>query len=96
MEFPMLVYRSASDHMQVQEESEYEAAMSDGWFASVPEAQAKMHASQFIEAGKKLEALDGPPTRQELETQARELNLKFDGRNSDASLLRMIDDALKA
>lgn len=36
-------------------------------------------------------SIDG---REELETQATELGLKFDGRNSDATLKRMIDEAL--
>lgn len=36
------------------------------------------------------------PTRDELETRARELGIKFDGRNSDVSLKRKIDEALNA
>jgi hypothetical protein len=37
---------------------------------------------------------NAPPTRAELETKARELGLKFDGRTSDKTLLRRITQAI--
>lgn len=44
MQFPRLVYRSASDHLSVETEEQHAAALKDGWFASVPEADAKKNA----------------------------------------------------
>jgi hypothetical protein len=38
---------------------------------------------------------NAPPTRAELETKARELGLKFDGRTSDRTLLRRITQAIE-
>lgn len=40
MQFPRLVYRSASDHLLVETEEQHAAALKDGWYASVPEALA--------------------------------------------------------
>lgn len=114
MEFPRLVYRSASDHLLVKDQDQYDDAMADGWYGSVPEAVARAHLPdvagvpqtesdrQLQEAAEaaRLAAIEAEKQsatpRSELETQARELGLKFDGRNSDASLSRMIDEALKS
>jgi len=38
---------------------------------------------------------NAPPTRAELETKAREIGLKFDGRTSDRTLLRRITQAIQ-
>lgn len=93
MEFPRLVYRSAADYLLVLDQDEFDAAMNDGWYASVPEASARAHdAPKFAVPDWR----GASPSRQELEKQATELGLKFDGRNSNGSLTRMIDDALKA
>ena len=86
MNFPRLVYRSASEHCLVEYESIYDLMLSDGWFATVPEALAAKT--------KKVEADNIPPTRAELETKATELSLKFDGRTPSEKLSRIIAEAL--
>lgn len=44
MEFPRMVYRSASLHMGVNSADEHAAALNDGWFATVPDALAGKHS----------------------------------------------------
>lgn len=85
MEFPRLVYQSASTHKLARDADEYDRLISAGWYATVPEALAGRHEHPID---------DSPPTRAELEAKATELGLKFDGRNSDAGLSRMIAAAL--
>lgn len=85
MEFPRLVYKSASAHELARDAGEFNRLITAGWYATVPEALAGQH-EQPID--------DSPPTRAELEAKALELGLKFDGRNSDAGLSRMISAAL--
>lgn len=38
MQFPRLVYKSASNHILVENEAEHAAALQDGWHATVPDA----------------------------------------------------------
>ena len=85
MEFPRLVYRSASEHTLVDSQEAFEGALKKGWFASVPECAPKAAASDET----------APPTRAEMEAQAQILGIKFDGRWSDASLLKAISKAMK-
>lgn len=73
----------------------------DGWCLSTPEAlaQSKEKAKEKEkekekEKDKEIEADNAPPTREELETKATELGIHFDGRTSDAKLMRSIDKAL--
>ena len=44
MEFPRLVYRSASNHMLVEDEAQHKQALKDGWFDSVPETTGEAKA----------------------------------------------------
>lgn len=85
MEFPRLVYRSASEHTLVDSQEAFDEAIKNGWFASVPDAIA----------GKSDAEETAPPTRTEMEAQAKILGIKFDGRWSDASLLKAINMAMK-
>lgn len=85
MEFPRLVYRSASEHALVDSQEAFDEALRNGWFASVPECAPKAAASDET----------APPTRAEMEAQAQILGIKFDGRWSDASLLKAINKAMK-
>jgi len=90
MQFPRLVYRSASDYLLADDPIDFNAALENGWYASVPEALAgplKPH----IEVVKD----DAPPTRAELETKAAELDIKVDGRWSDAKLASVIEKSLE-
>lgn len=93
MEFPRLVYKSASLHELVKNEEEFSSALERGFFASVPESVIGIPAS----AKPVLHEIkdNAPPTRDEIEVKAKELGLKFDGRTSDAKLLKLIDAAVK-
>lgn len=97
MSYPRLVYRCPGniqraggtyDHKPVADDDENSAALADGWFATLPEAiEGKSVDAQAKE-------YDAPPTREELETKAKELGIKFDGRTTDAKLGKLIDEAL--
>lgn len=94
MKFPTIVYKCPGDHeafggqtysyVGVADEVEMEAMLKSGWFASLPEAVA----------GVADEDDDEDPTREELEDKARELGIKFDGRTSDATLSRRIEQEI--
>ncbi len=91
MNFPTIVYRCPGDHhcaggtyayLGVSDQPQLDAALSDGWFMTLPEAIAG-------------EAEDGSaPTRAELESKAADLGIKFDGRTTDKALAVKIDAAL--
>lgn len=98
MEFPVLVFKDGGpcqraggyyDHKAIEDEAEYEIALLDGWFATLPEA---------IE-GKKQEDVEdedlSAPTREELEQKATELGIRFDGRTNDKKLAEKIEEAMK-
>ncbi len=94
MNFPTLVYKCPGDHQRtggtyayrgVAEQPQLDAALSDGWFLTLPEAIA----------GKAEEVVDdSAPTREELAIKAVELGIKFDGRTTDKALAEKIDLAL--
>lgn len=91
MEFPRLVYKSAALHLLTKDEKEFDAAIADGWFATVPEAlePAKPVVSH--------ETVDNsPPTREELETKATELGIPFKGTWGDKKIAEAIAEKLKA
>jgi hypothetical protein len=58
----------------------------EGWSKTVFEAHDK--ASHPVDVDQ-----DGEVTRDEMEQKAKELGLKFDGRTSNAKLLKMIEEA---
>jgi hypothetical protein len=84
MDFPRLVYKSADEHELVNDTEELTAACKRGWFASVPEALAG--GTKPVQ--KPTEPADdlAPPTRAELELKAKELNIKFTAKTTDAEL----------
>lgn len=91
MTFPTLVYRDKGPHYRiggtydyraVPDQAAFDAALADGWRATLGE----------IVDGKPAD--DAPPTREELEAKATELGLKFDGRTNDKKLSAMIAEAL--
>ena len=94
MNFPTLVYKCPGDHHRtggtyayrgVSEQPQLDAALSEGWFLTLPEAIS----------GKADEpADDSAPTREELALKAMELGIKFDGRTTDKALSDKIDAAL--
>jgi hypothetical protein len=94
MSFPTIVYKCPGDHHRAGGTYSYRGAedsealgklLSEGWFATLPEA---------ID-GKAAEAEDNAaPTRAELEEKATELGISFDGRTTDKRLGEKIDIAL--
>ena len=106
MEFPNLVYRCPGPHFgpsgttyvaeQVLDESDLAAALSAGWFATLPEAVEAFLAPPPSEPeAAPVPDDDAPPTRAELEAKAAELGLKVDGRWSDKRLLAEVTKALE-
>ncbi len=101
MEFPTLVYRDKGPHQRpggtfncagANDSEHLQELFAQGWFLTLREAIAGKHdADEEPETHED----DAPPTREELEAKATELNIKFDGRTSDAGLAKKIEDALK-
>jgi hypothetical protein len=91
MEFPRLVYKSASNHVVANDEQQFEQLIADGWFPTVPEAIAgKLNPTDNGD-----ESDEALPTREELETKATELGIKFQPNIGDKKLAAKIADALK-
>lgn len=93
-DFPTLVYKSPGDHFGpgsstysykgVGDARQLGDALSAGWFRTLSEALSGDHE----------EPEDGSaPTREEMEEKATELGIKFDGRTTDAGLLKKIEAA---
>ena len=94
MQFPRLVYKSASSHMLVDDSHDFDAAILAGWFETVPDAIAAKLTPVVLPDVKHDDNV--PPTRAKLETKAKELGVKFDGRTNDVKLGKMITEALQA
>ena len=77
-------FQDGSYDYQIVDESEVDAALSEGWFRTKEEAKAA-YEQPAVEP-----VSDAPPTRAELEQKARELGLKFDGRTTDKKLAALI------
>jgi hypothetical protein len=99
MEFPALVYRCPGtnprpggtySYRQIADDDELTEALADGWFATLPEAidGKSTQADEPVSD-------DAPPTREELEAKATELQIRFDGRTSDKALRDRIAAALE-
>lgn len=89
MMFPRFVFKDGGklqregghySELLVEDESAYDEAIAEGWFASLPEAIAGA-------------AEDDSTTRAELEELANELGVAFDGRTSDKKLIEKIKAA---
>jgi len=81
------------------DQGEFDAAVSDGWHATVPEAveawkapQPSPNPTEAPEAS--LPSLDAPPTREEIEAKCAELGIAVHHKHNDATLLKKIEDAL--
>jgi len=94
--FPTLVYRIPGIHQReggtysilgVTNQDAFDAALTDGWFETLPEAIESLNP--------KVEQVEPPPTREELELKAMELEIKFDGRTSDRKLRDLIAATLE-
>jgi hypothetical protein len=85
------------DAIGVKDADELKAALAKGWHKTLPEAcglvKAEPAAPQAAPVA--IPEDDAPPTRAELEEQARRLGIKTDGRWSDRKLAAAIADAMK-
>ena len=100
MEFPRLVYRKNGKeviHESANDEAQFDELIAAGWFENVPDALAvkKEVMQNTAIAVDPVVDYNAPPTRAELETQAKAMGIKFDGRISDKKLLAAIESALK-
>lgn len=108
MDYPKMLYKwpgpyeihgGKYDYTIVHGSSEEGDRKADGWRDTTTEAYD--HAHRFYPMGGDSAndsikiADDAPPSRQEMETQAKSLGLKFDGRTPDRKLLSMIEAAMK-
>lgn len=99
MEFPTLVYKDKGpfqrpggtfNYKPVADADGFDAAVADGWHASLEQAVAPKLEAKATEPAND----NAPPTRAELEAKATELGLKFDGRTGDKTLSERIEAAL--
>jgi len=102
MEFPRLVYKSASKHELAEDQDQYDELIKSGWYDSVPAAIA---ARKPTTTPPKVEVPDNtppkvevpdntPPTRVEMEAKAKELGITIPKKTSDADLLVLIEAKL--
>lgn len=103
MEFPRIVFKCPGDLprqggtfkvLQVADDVAHADAVAKGWFSSLPEAieshdnpkpVAVVDVAAYVEVEQE--------SRESLESRAKEIGIKFDGRTSDAKLSRLIAEA---
>ncbi len=107
-QFPTILYKTPGPHKKPRggtykttgaaDQEQFDALIDKGWFASYEDAIAGRVASKIIEAAEALEdALDevSDPTREELESKAKELGVSFNARTSGKKLAERIAEALE-
>ena len=107
-DFPTIMYRVPGPHKKPRggtykttgaaDKAEFNELLKKGWFSSYEEAAAGKAAGKIIEAAEAFEdAVDevSAPTRDELETKAKELGVSFNARTSDKKLAERIAEALE-
>lgn len=107
-DFPTIMYRVPGPHKKPRggtykttgaaDKAEFDELLKKGWFPSYEEAAAGKIAGKIIEAAEAFEdAVDdvSAPTRDELETKAKELGISFNARTSDKKLSERIAEALE-
>jgi hypothetical protein len=82
-ELPRYVFGASGTTLIVNTMAEFNAAIAAGW-------------TETRDGALPIPDDDAPPTRAELEQMAAELGIKVDRRQSDETLRRRIDEALKA
>ena len=104
-DFPTILYRTPGPHKKPRggtyaycgaaDQAEFDALITKGWFPSYEEAAAGKAnvAAKVIEDP--VDEVSGP-TREELESKAKELGLSFNARTSDKKLEERIAEALEA
>lgn len=99
--FPTIVYKCPGNHQcrgstysykSAADGVELDALIKAGWFRTLPEALVGKPAENVAEE----QDDDSAPTREEMETMAAELGIKFDGRTTDAGLLKKINTELES
>ena len=108
MDFPTIMYRVPGPHKKPRggtyaykgaaDQEEFDALISKGWFPSYEEAAAGKKAAKIVEAADAFsDAIDevSAPTRDELESKAKELGVSFNARTSDKKLAERIAEALE-
>lgn len=104
MEFPTIVYKCPGPHwgpsgttyqsIGVDNKQELDEKISQGWHDSLVKAvDAFLNPSKPVDTQEENDD-DSHVTREELELKARELNIKFDGRTSDKTLLKRIEETI--
>lgn len=107
-DFPTIMYRTPGpfqkprggtyDTEGASNQEEYDVLIAKGWFGSYEEAAAGKRAAKVIEAAEAFDdAIDevSDPTRDELETKAKDLGVSFNARTSDKKLAERIAAALE-
>ena len=107
-DFPTILYKTPGPHKKPRggtykttgaaDKAEFDELLKKGWFPSYEEAAAGKIAGKIIEAAEAFEdAVDevSAPTRDELETKAKELGVSFNARTSDKKLAERIAAALE-
>jgi hypothetical protein len=105
-EFPSLVYKASGKYVRphgtydftgVVDTEDLAKKLSEGWYPSLEAAvEAKKPTQKPVEPVSSPVLDDNaPPTRNELESKATELGIKFDGRYSDKRLALLIEEALE-
>lgn len=100
-EFSELVYRGFGKHQRkgggfdfapAKSQEEFESLLSDGWFATLPEAIEAHDNPKKVEVKEPEDK--SAPTRAEMEIKARKLGIRFDGRTSNVKLLTLINEEI--
>jgi hypothetical protein len=107
MNFPTIVYKDKGPHARkggtydfkgVATAAELQPLLMAGWQLTLPEATGEVPpaAADLTRLKGELEVLgdDEPPTRAELEQQAKELGIKFNKKVTDDELRKQIDAEL--
>ena len=102
MEFPRIVFKCPGDLprqggtfkvLQVADDVSHADAVADGWFSSLPEAIESHDNPKPVAVVDVAADVVEQESRESLESRAKEIGIKFDGRTSDAKLSRLIAEA---
>ena len=102
-DFPTIVYRTPGPHKKprgktyayrgAEDKAAFDALIAKGWSASYEEAVSKLDKKPKAKAVE-IDEVSGP-TREELESKAKELGVSFNSRTSDITLSDRITAALE-
>lgn len=101
-DFPRWVHKAGKQTLLVGSLEEYEKALGSGWYSTVvgvaevkqePTTGETVAAANYVDDAPDDETL---PTREELETKAKELGVKFNAQLGDKRLAALIQEKLGA